>query len=199
MSDTFIEKDNNNEVEAQSHSKTILDVKSLNLSERPLPDSRIVTSRKIYSAIQIESNVNYDDLCGSWVYPKNRVYSWYNEPPIPSVCIWQYFTKQDVDYLKKYQKNKEIVLFFFENKFAKECKTKSNDILLYELWEFFKFARLHSFRGKSISAVLGLVYLMHLFFLSHPWRSAKEIYEFFHEATLLHTVLVRILNFFLVL
>ncbi|XP_076183021.1 uncharacterized protein LOC143154881 [Ptiloglossa arizonensis] len=187
MSDKLVIKDNRIKAEVQNHSKMTLDIKSFKLSERMIPNIQI--SRKTYSEIQIESDVDYDDLCGSWIYSKNPAYSWYVKPPNPSICIWQYFTEQDVIYLKKYQMNKKIISSFFENKFINENKRKSNDILVKELYEFFKFTRLHSFTEKGISVVLGLVYLMHLFFLSHPWWTAKEIFKFFYETLSLHIVL----------
>ena len=40
------------------------------------------------------------------------------------------------------------------------------------------------------------MYLTHLFFLSHPWLTIQEVYQFFNKTILLHVVLVCILSNF---
>lgn len=101
------------EIKNQDLSRAVIDIKSSTLSERRKLGIREVVTRKVTSEILIESNVNYDDLCGPWVYAKNPVYQRYVEPPTPKLCIWIYFTEEDVIYLKTYQKEKQVVLSFF--------------------------------------------------------------------------------------
>lgn len=48
----------------------------------------------------------------------------------------------------------------------------------------------NDFSGKGISAILGLFYLTHRFFLSDSWRSAYETYAFFKRGVELHAFLV---------
>ncbi|XP_076674445.1 uncharacterized protein LOC143372294 [Andrena cerasifolii] len=177
------------EIKNQDQSRSVIDIKSSTLSERRRLGIRKVVPWEVTSEIQIESNVNYEDLCGPWVYAKNPVYQRYIEPPTPNLCIWIYFTEEDVIYLKTYQKEKQVVLSFFESKFSNENKGRSTEYLVEILWEFFKFVRLHSFTEKGISALLGLVYLTHSFFLSHPWWKAEDVYQFVRETILLHAVL----------
>ena len=101
------------EIKNQDQSRSMIDIKPSTLSERrELCIGKVVT-REVASEIQIESNVNYDDLCGPWVYAKNPAYQRYVEPPTPNLCIWIYFTEEDVIYLKTYQKEKQVVLSFF--------------------------------------------------------------------------------------
>ena len=101
------------ETRNQDQSRSIIDIKSSTLSERRKLGIREVVTREVASEIQIESNVNYDDLCGPWVYPRNPVYHRYVEPPTPSLCIWIYFTEEDLIYLRTYQTEKQVVLSFF--------------------------------------------------------------------------------------
>ncbi|XP_015435650.1 PREDICTED: uncharacterized protein LOC107191186 [Dufourea novaeangliae] len=206
MLDQFLIKNIKPE-DQNDRSISMFDIKSSNLSERVTPCFPMLIPRKICSEIYIQSNVNYDDLCGPWIYPKNPVYGRYVDSAIPEVCVWKYFTKQDVIYLKHYQKNVEMVsaLFgkrnyqytlifdtyqlrckrkcntFTENKSLKMNKEKCNNIL--------KKVLLHSFTQEGVSATLGFVCLTHLFFLSHPWCTAKEVYQFFYESILVHAVL----------
>ncbi|XP_076637138.1 uncharacterized protein LOC143349623 isoform X2 [Colletes latitarsis] len=161
MSDKFNMKDKKNIAKAKNRFKTILDIKLFNQWEHIEPDIRRIISQKTFLEIQIGKNVNYDDLCNSWIYPTNLVYNGS-----------QYVVSQTP-----------------ENKFTREFNKKRNDILLKKLWEFFKFVRFRSFSAKGISAILGIVYLTHLFFLLNPWWTAKEIYEFFHQSMLLYVVL----------
>ncbi|XP_017796941.1 PREDICTED: uncharacterized protein LOC108578171 [Habropoda laboriosa] len=106
-------KENRNGINNQKNqSKATVYVKWSNLSERITSNIRTVIFRKICSEIQIESNVNYDDLCGPWSYPRN-LYKSYIDAPHPGLCIWEYFTEEDIIYLKKYQDNKYIICSFF--------------------------------------------------------------------------------------
>lgn len=97
----------------EDQSELILNIKSSNLSERAKLGIPTVIVKKIRSENQVESNVNYDDLCGPWIYSKNSVYNRYFELPIPKLCIWKYFTEKDLIYLKRHQKDKEAVFSFF--------------------------------------------------------------------------------------
>ncbi|XP_017760462.1 PREDICTED: uncharacterized protein LOC108550988 [Eufriesea mexicana] len=92
--------------------KPIVNIKWPTLSERAISKIRTIF-RKICSEIQIESGINYDDLCGPWVYSKNPLYSQYVDLPRPSLCIWKYFSEEDIVYLKKHQENKDIIRSFF--------------------------------------------------------------------------------------
>ncbi|CAK9795877.1 hypothetical protein ANTQUA_LOCUS527, partial [Anthophora quadrimaculata] len=194
MTSQLIKVNGNSINDQKDQSKAIVCVKWSNLSERITSNIRTVILRKICSEIQIESNVNYDDLCGPWSYPTN-LYKLHVDAPHPGLCIWKYFTEEDVTYLKKYQDNKDMICSFFEKKLLHQIMRKSN-IFTKLLWEFFKFARLHLFSGKSISACLGIVYLTHLFFLSYPWWTAQEVYHFFYKTVLLHVVLVCIFVYY---
>lgn len=68
--------------------------------------------------------------------------------------------------------------------------------MIYKLIFIKLYFRLNLFTEKSISACLGIVYLTHLFFLSHPWLTVQEVYQFFNKTILLHVVLVCILSNF---
>lgn len=173
----------------------LLDVKWSTLSESTISNVQTIVFRKIRSENQIESNVNYDDLCGPWVYSVNPFYNRYVEPPNPSLCIWKYFTEEDVIYLRKHQENKDAICTFFENKLSNATAGTNNTVFTNLLWEFFKFARLNLFTEKSMSACLGIVYLTHTFFLSYPWLTAKQVHEFFYKTVLLHVILVCIVFF----
>ncbi|KAK9297291.1 hypothetical protein QLX08_009007 [Tetragonisca angustula] len=181
MSNQFVTNDR------KDQSKLIINVKESTLSERTIPKIQ-VTLRKIQSEIQIESNVDYDNLCGPWVYSKNPLQSTYICSPQPSLCIWKYFTEEDVIYLKKYQENKNLICSFFGNKLLNAIAGKNN-VLTNVLWDFFKFSRSNLFSGKAISACLGIVYLTHLFFLSCPRCTTQEVHQFFYKTMLLHVVL----------
>lgn len=119
----------------------LLDVKWSTLSESTISNVQTIVFRKIRSENQIESNVNYDDLCGPWVYSVNPFYNRYVEPPNPSLCIWKYFTEEDVIYLRKHQENKDAICTFFENKLSNATAGTNNTVFTNLLWEFFKFAR----------------------------------------------------------
>ncbi|CAL7950287.1 unnamed protein product [Xylocopa violacea] len=121
--------------------KQIVDIKWSTLSKHAELNVRTITFRKVRSAIQIESNGNYDDLCGPWIYPKNPLYSQYVDPPYPNLCIWKYFTKEDIIYLKEYQENKNMISSFFDKKLLNKMARKDQTVLTNVLWEFFKFAR----------------------------------------------------------
>ncbi|KAF3424172.1 hypothetical protein E2986_07148 [Frieseomelitta varia] len=168
MSNQFVTKDRIVISDRKDQSKLIINVKESTLSERTIPKIQ-VTLRKIQSEIQIESNVDYDNLCGPWVYSENPLQSTYICSPQPSLCIWKYFTEEDVIYLKKYQENKNLICSFF---------------VYIEI-----YFRLNLFSGKAISACLGIVYLTHLFFLSCPWCATQEVHQFFYKTMLLHVVL----------
>ncbi|XP_076749089.1 uncharacterized protein LOC143422386 [Xylocopa sonorina] len=121
--------------------KQIVDIKWSTLSEHAELNVRTITSRKVRSDIQIGSSGNYDDLCGPWIYPKNPLYNQYVDPPHPSLCIWKYFTKEDIIYLKEYQENKNVIRSFFANKSLNKMARKDQTVLTNVLWEFFKFTR----------------------------------------------------------
>ncbi|XP_060813833.1 uncharacterized protein LOC132906021 [Bombus pascuorum] len=140
MSYQFITEDRPQTNGQKDQSKSITNVKWSTLSERTIPKIQ-VTLQKIQSDIQIESNVDYDDLCGPWVYSKNPLHSKYVDSPQPSLCIWKYFTEEDIIYLKKHQENKNLIRSFFENKLLNETTGKSNTVFINVLWEFFKLTR----------------------------------------------------------
>lgn len=107
-------EDNHTETNDQDdHSTPIVYIKCLTLSEHEISDIQTIIFRRIRSENKIESNVNYDDLCGSWIYPKNPLYDQYVKPLDPSLCVWKYFTEEDLVYLKKHQQNKDVICSFF--------------------------------------------------------------------------------------
>lgn len=112
MSNQFTIKDHIEINDQKEQLKPIINIKRSTLSEYAISHIRTI-SRKICSEIQIVSDVNYDDLCGPWIYPKNPLYSQYNDIPCPSLCIWKYFTEEDITYLKKNQENKNMIISFF--------------------------------------------------------------------------------------
>ncbi|XP_034189060.1 uncharacterized protein LOC117608285 [Osmia lignaria lignaria] len=145
MSNELTVKDNDyNKTNNQDRSTSVVDIKCSKLSERIISDIERIIYRRAQSENQIKSDVNYDDLCGAWIYPENPIYSRYVKRSDPSLCVWKYFTEEDLVYLKQHQQNKDVICSFFENKFLNKNIEKSKSVLTKILWEFFRFARYHS-------------------------------------------------------
>lgn len=113
FTELIVEDDHITINDQNDHLTPIVDVKCSMLSEREISDIQAIIFRRIRSENQIESNVNYDDLCGSWTYPENPLYARYVKPLDPSLCVWKYFTEEDLVYLKKHQQNKDVICSFF--------------------------------------------------------------------------------------
>ncbi|XP_012278931.1 uncharacterized protein LOC105698883 [Orussus abietinus] len=145
---------------------------------------------KLASDPYIYYTVNYDDLCGPWRTPQNPAHQLYDSTLVPRLCTWDFIASEDISFMKKYQTDKAQIVSFLETKLCDiKFKDKSKRIFLGKFYNGGGFSfRKNCFSGKAVSALLGLVYLTHRHFLQSPWITAAEIYKFFYDGVLLHSV-----------
>ncbi|XP_024946397.1 uncharacterized protein LOC107273255 [Cephus cinctus] len=155
-----------------------------------------INCRRVKSESNVHYSVNYDDLCGT-IWPlitlQNPAHTRsYIFAVKPKLCVWEFITPQDLSYLKEKQQNKHDVLELLDRKLQEKevHDSTSRDIFLKLMFEIFQFSRDNDFTEKSVSALLGIFYNTHKFFLLSPWRTAVETNEFFRESLLLHTVML---------
>lgn len=70
-----------------------------------MSDETRILPRRIHSAPELESNTNYDDICGPWKF---------DNIPLQSQCDHLFFkliTSEDVVYMRKQRDKKSILLF----------------------------------------------------------------------------------------
>ncbi|XP_015185651.1 PREDICTED: uncharacterized protein LOC107071289 [Polistes dominula] len=100
----------------------------------------VIFYRKIKSETIIDSNTNYDDLCGPWFYTYKSVHAHY-DLLVPKLCIWKLISYKDTAYIKQHQQDKDIILSFFKNIFSEHIPKDRNDIFLKIAWEIFEVTR----------------------------------------------------------
>ncbi|EZA51652.1 hypothetical protein X777_08836 [Ooceraea biroi] len=96
------------EMNKSDKTNAIIDVKLKFLSECTINDKTIV-SRKIRSDPDLESNTNYDDICGPWKFdtvPLHRSRCSYLSPKL--------ITSEDITRMRKQQDKKSVLLFLGE-------------------------------------------------------------------------------------
>ncbi|KAL2734071.1 coiled-coil domain-containing protein 189-like [Vespula squamosa] len=148
----------------------------------------VISYRKIKSEAIIDSNTNYDDLCGPWFYTYNPIHDYY-DLLVPKLCVWELISFKDIAFVKEHQQDKDIILSFFKSKFSKYIFEERNDIFSKIVWEIFEVTRDNLFSIKCVFASIGLFYLTHRYFLSNLWYTMEDTYNFFCNTLLLHTVL----------
>ncbi|KAK2579499.1 hypothetical protein KPH14_010810 [Odynerus spinipes] len=152
-------------------------------------NNEITSHRKVKSETKVESNINYDDLCGPWFYLANPTHARYDNLFVPKLCTWESISFKDITFMKEHQQDKNAILLFLKCKFSKCISADRNDIFPKIAWEIFELARSNSFAVKGISASIGLFYLTHRYFLSNTWCTMEDTYNFFCNTLLVHTVL----------
>jgi hypothetical protein len=99
--------------------ETIIDVKRRFLSECTIPDMKIL--KKICSVPELDSNTNYDDICGPWKFDNVPLYSQYSYQPFTLI------TPEDVTYMRQQRDKKLILVFLGKNGYLK-FNSKPNKI-----------------------------------------------------------------------
>jgi len=89
----------------------IIDIKCKSVSEYIMSDNTRILSRKIHYAPELESNSNYDDICGPWKFDTIhlRQYSHCNH------LSFKLITSEDVTYMRKQRDRKSVLLFLGKN------------------------------------------------------------------------------------
>ncbi|KAI4494437.1 hypothetical protein M0802_008929 [Mischocyttarus mexicanus] len=100
----------------------------------------VIIHRKIKSETIIDSNINYDDLCGPWFYTYKPMHAC-NDLLVPKLCIWELISFKDTDYIKKHQQDKDSILSFFKYIFSKHILEDRNDIFIKIVWKIFEVTR----------------------------------------------------------
>ncbi|XP_046820327.1 uncharacterized protein LOC124424837 [Vespa crabro] len=72
----------------------------------------VISYRKIKSETIIDSNINYDDLCGPWFCTYNPIHDYY-DLLVPKLCVWELISFKDVAFVKEHQRDKDVILSFF--------------------------------------------------------------------------------------
>ncbi|XP_011633854.1 uncharacterized protein LOC105425026 [Pogonomyrmex barbatus] len=98
----------------------IIDIKRRFLSECIIPDDKKILSRKVRSLPELESNTNYDDICGPWKF---------DNVPLRSQCShlsFKLITSEDIVYMRT-QGDRKLILPFLEEKILSDvsCKKKT--------------------------------------------------------------------------
>ncbi|XP_018361870.1 PREDICTED: uncharacterized protein LOC108760414 [Trachymyrmex cornetzi] len=98
---------------------------------------------------ELESNINYDDICGPWKL---------DSVPLDSPCnlSFKLITPEDVTYMRK-QKDQKSILLFLEKKFLADIlyKEENKEILVKFLWQIFRFFKKNLFTDEQIATVMS--------------------------------------------
>lgn len=87
----------------------IINIKWNFLSKCTMPGDTRMSSKRIYSAPELENNTNYNDICESWKF---------DNIPLQSQCShlsFKLITSKDVTYMRKQRDRKSILLFLGKN------------------------------------------------------------------------------------
>lgn len=73
--------------------------------------NEVTSHRKIKSETIFESIINYDTLCGPWFHSANAAYA-HDKLLVPKLCTWEPISFKDINFMKKYQDDKNAILLF---------------------------------------------------------------------------------------
>ncbi|KAL7294271.1 hypothetical protein TKK_0012287 [Trichogramma kaykai] len=173
----------------------ILDIERTNLSECNLvrKNDPPLSPRRWTSEPNVHYIADYDDLCGPWPSPDHPTFKQYDDVELrPTLCTWTFIKIDDVKCMKQNLFDKNAITFIIDKRLPNDnviFEGKGREVFLNFAWDIFKYMRDKKFSGKGISAVLGLFYLTHRFFLSTPWRTGRDTYDFFQRGLDLHILL----------
>ncbi|XP_075212028.1 uncharacterized protein LOC142319059 [Lycorma delicatula] len=147
---------------------------------KKLPREYIQKIKKYSAPASVISNVKKM----SW--PPLETFPAIDNSEVPRITVWVPFTKEHMTCLKDL--NEEDTLCFFATHLPDYFSSLSKHFMKILLYDILKWSQRNNLNDNALSSLFGIYVNTHRYFMGSLWRNQEEVYKFFKQSILLHTI-----------